>query len=593
MPRGREGFLQDVGVHRQLRLAGVTVYNRRRRPAGEAALRRQPPSWARVWALAGGAVGLIWAAVLLWPAGGDILVDWDLGLSRSVADWENAVLVNIAEGLQWITAAAVTRSLFWGTMAVLAVFRRWRHLLVGLITVTATQWAVEQVAAGIGRPRPSGVDVTATLEAVSHPSVRVVGLAVVLVMMGYSLFPAGRWRLRWLWSTGAIVAGTGLARVYLGSNYLSGVAYGAIVGAAAGMLAFHALVPEAAFPVEYTRRRKAHVAMTAERAATIRVAFRQQMIDTSGPLMSRVREAVRDQLCCEMLNCEVVQVTPFRLQGASGSMPLRVTVHGDPPVDLFAKLYTETHLRSDRFYKLGRAILYGALEDERPYSSVRRLVEYEDYMLRVMHAAGIPSPQPFGVVELVRGREYLVITEFFDGAVEISEADVDENIVDDALRVIHQLWDAGIAHRDVKPSNVLVQEGRVRLVDVAFGEVRPSPWREAVDLANMMLVLALGVGPAAVYERALHVFSEHDIAEAFAATRGVTMPTQLRTLVRQHELETGIDLVAAFRSAAPARTSIAVQLWSPRRIVLAAMAAVGAVATGALVFENLRGVDLL
>ena len=58
------------------------------------------------------------------------------------------------------------------------------------------------------------------------------------------------------------------------------------------------------------------------------------------------------------------------------------------------------------------------------------------------------------------------------------------------------MWAAGVAHRDIKPSNVLVQGERVYLVDVSFGEIRPSRWRQSVDLANMMLTLALARAPA-------------------------------------------------------------------------------------------------
>ena len=49
------------------------------------------------------------------------------------------------------------------------------------------------------------------------------------------------------------------------------------------------------------------------------------------------------------------------------------------------------HVRADRWYKLGRTILYGRLEDEAPFQSVRRLVQYEDYALRLMRDAGIPT----------------------------------------------------------------------------------------------------------------------------------------------------------------------------------------------------------
>ena len=63
----------------------------------------------------------------------------------------------------------------------------------------------------------------------------------------------------------------------------------------------------------------------------------------------------------------------------------------------------------------------------------------------------------------------------------------------------------------------------MRLIDVFFTEVRPSPWRQAVDLANMMLVLALRSDPETVYERATRLFTPDEIAEAFAATRGLTL----------------------------------------------------------------------
>ena len=85
--------------------------------------------------------------------------------------------------------------------------------------------------------------------------------------------------------------------------------------------------------------------------------------------------------------------------------------------------------------------------------------------------------------------------------------------------MVRGLWDAGLAHRDVKPSNLLVRDGRIVLIDVAFAEVHPSPWRQAVDLANMMLVLALRSDAETVYRQALRFFSPDDLAEAFAAVR--------------------------------------------------------------------------
>ena len=242
---------------------------------------------------------------------------------------------------------------------------------------------------------------------------------------------------------------------------------------------------------------------------------------------------------------------------------------------MFGKLYALNHVRSDRWYKLGRFVLYGGLEDEAPFPTVRRLVQYEDYALRLMRDAGIATAAPLGIVELTPEREYMLVTEFMDGAEEIGDADIDDQIIDEGLALVRRLWDAGLAHRDIKPANLLVVDGHLVMIDVAFAQVRPSPWRQAVDLANMMLVLAVRTDAPRVYDRALTYFSPDEIAEAFAAARGVASPSQLRSVLKRD----GRDLVAEFRLLGPARAPISLQRWGPRRVVLAAaIAAFGVIA---------------
>jgi tRNA A-37 threonylcarbamoyl transferase component Bud32 len=294
----------------------------------------------------------------------------------------------------------------------------------------------------------------------------------------------------------------------------------------------------------------------------------------------------------DQLGLDVLAVEPFALHGSSGSTPIRVCVRAEQNDEryVFAKLYAVSHLRSDRWYKLARTVLYGRLEDERPFNTVRRLVEYEDHMLRVMRDAGVPTAEPYGFIEITPEREYLLVTEFFAGATRIGESTVDDDVIDDALRAVRRMWDNGLAHRDIKPSNLLVCDGRVLLIDVAFAAARPSPWRQAVDLANMMLTLALFSTPERVYERAVRRdFSTEDVAEAFAASRSVTMPAQLRTLLKAD----GRDLVQQFRSLAPERAPVAIQRWSLRRVGLT-LAVLGAAVIGlGLLFENLRLAGLL
>jgi hypothetical protein len=191
-------------------------------------------------------------------------------------------------------------------------------------------------------------------------------------------------------------------------------------------------------------------------------------------------------------------------------------------------------------------------------------VEYEDYTLRLLGEKGFSTPEPLDIVEITPEREYLIAMEFFENAVEISEVEVDEQIIDDGLQLIRRMWDVGLSHRDIKPANLMVQDGRLRLIDVFFVQVRPSPWRQAVDLGNMMLVLALRSNPQVVYERALAYFTPEELSEAFAATRGVASPSQLRASMKAD----GRGLLETFRALAPPRKPIAIQRWSVRRVLL-------------------------
>ena len=306
--------------------------------------------------------------------------------------------------------------------------------------------------------------------------------------------------------------------------------------------AFRFFTPNEVFPVAYRRGRTAHVDVTGRRGEAI-------------------RQAMRDQL-----GLTVIEIKPVGLESSAGSTPLRLRVEGGPDEFLFAKLYTKGHVRADRWYKLWRTILYGSLEDESPFKTVRRLVTYEDYALRLLQDIGVRTARPYGIVEITPEREYMLVTEFFAGAVEIGEADVDDAVIDQGLLLIRTLWDAGIAHRDIKPGNLMVRSGELLLIDVAFVQVRPSPWRQAVDLGNMMLVLAVRTDPQRVYRRALAYFTEAELAEAFAATRGVASPTQLRAFMKRDPR----DLLGEFRALAPQRPPIVLQRWSIRRVGLAA-----------------------
>ena len=150
--------------------------------------------------------------------------------------------------------------------------------------------------------------------------------------------------------------------------------------------------------------------------------------------------------------------------------------------------------------------------------------------------------------------------------------------------MIRALWDIGVAHRDIKPANLLVRDGHLQLVDVSGLEVRPSPWRQAVDLSNMLLVLALRTDPERVYARATRVFSPDELAEALACAVGPTIPTELQAKMKAD----GRPLLKRFRQLAPARERVSIQRWSAQRLTLTAVAALGTLAMVGLFLDSLR-----
>ena len=550
------------------RATRISRSGRRRRPSGEAPPLPRPLTTGTYWLAATGVVLLLWLLALANSATNNYILSLDLTLLEWVSQLRTLVLTDVMRGLHALGSLWTIRVLFWATVAVLLFTRRFRHLFVFVGAVVGVIALSSLLAYLFMRPRPLGVEILGDWTGAAHPARPVAVFTATVVGMLYSLVPQGRLRQLGKLAVAGLVTALSISLVYLGVNSATDVLIGAIIGVTIPLVAFRLLAPNEVFPVTYRRGQAAH-------------------LDVGGRRGQAIHRALEDQL-----GIQVVEIKPFGLSGSAGSTPLRVCAKGDPNTFLFAKLYARSHLRADRWYKLGRTLLYGGLEDEKPFNTVRRLVQQEDYALRLLYGAGVRSPEPFGIVEITPEREYLITFEFFDDAQELGEAEVevDEAIIDDGLRIIRRLWDAGLAHRDIKPANLLVRQGRVHLIDVFFAEVRPSPWRQAVDLANMLLVLATRSSPQRVYERARLQFNDDEIAEAFAATHGITMPSQLRQWMR----EQGRDLHKEFLKLLPERPHpISTQRWSVRRIGLL----LGVLVLGLLalltVFSNLRSAGLL
>ncbi len=537
----------------------------RRRPSGEPPPLPRPVSTSTRWYGALGALVVALSLALMTARGTREITAIDLTVTRWLARTRSDPLTDVLDVLASLGSSTTFRALAWVTLIVLLATRRFQHLFTTLALLLVVPVAAASLQEQVGRMRPAGVRIIGGWDGYAYPSLAVTEIALVLTIGVVVLVPPDRWRRPAARLATTFVLLVVAARLYTAVDHPTDAAAGIVLGSALPLVALRLLTPEETFPVTYHRGVRAHLDVGGHRGVAIRRAFASQ------------------------LGLQIATVERFALAASAGSTPLRLTT--DSGEVLFGKLYAANHMHSDRWYKLARTIRYGRLEDERPFNSVRRLVQYEDHMLRVLRDAGLPTAGALGIVEITPEREYVLVTELIPDAVQMDQLDDSaiDDLADQGLQIVHALWDAGLAHRDIKPANLLVSRGRLFLVDVAFAQIRPSPWREAVDLANMMLTLSLCVPPERVYERATHFFTPDEIGEAFAATRAVTVPSQLRSLLRAH----GGDPVATFRSLAPRRAPVAIQRWTLRRIGLTVAVAIGAIVAASLMIANLRLAGLL
>ena len=191
---------------------------------------------------------------------------------------------------------------------------------------------IPQTSGRLASPVPEGVTVLSSNATTTFPSLPVAALSVTLFGAAMVLAPTGR--PRGLARAGAFTL-TGLvvlARLLLAADYPIDAVYSQLLGWITVGFAFAFLVPEDVFPVSYARGGKsAH-------------------LDLGGARGEAIVAAVRDQL-----GFTVTEIEPFGLAGSGGSSPLRMRV-ADIDGHLFGKIYSTSHLRADRWYKVGRGL---------------------------------------------------------------------------------------------------------------------------------------------------------------------------------------------------------------------------------------------
>ncbi len=187
-----ERVLPELGVRREVRIVGIRVAGRRRRPSGEKApLPRELRMVGRLWLLGGIAMVALWISLFAFPESTNWWTDRDNSILEQFVDVRTSTLTSLADAVAVLGSSWFLRVLRIGTLLALLSVRRLRHFFAVLLAIILVQVTVDNLQDFIGRPRPF-VPIIGDWNGAAHPSGPVARLGVTVAAMAYTLVPKGR-----------------------------------------------------------------------------------------------------------------------------------------------------------------------------------------------------------------------------------------------------------------------------------------------------------------------------------------------------------------------------------------------------------------
>lgn len=265
-------------------------------------------------------------------------------------------------------------------------------------------------------------------------------------------------------------------------------------------------------------------------------------------------------------------VEPVAIDRAvEGSDLAHFTVSEPGKPDRFMNVRTPDDRNSDLLNRLYRAIRLRSSEVERPYSTLKRRVEHEALMLLTAERAGARCPSFVAVGETDGGSAFLV-SEQIDGkaAVELGAEALTEDVLSDLWTQVGALHRAPISHRELALDKVLIDSaGRTWLVDMEAAELAASEADRGRDVAELLVDLALSVGPDRAVDSAVSVLGSEEVALSLRRLQPLALSPVTRRRLRADK-----GVLDRLRSTVEDRTGVSdieldqIERVSPRTVVM-------------------------
>ncbi|HEX9855916.1 MAG TPA: lysylphosphatidylglycerol synthase transmembrane domain-containing protein [Acidimicrobiia bacterium] len=214
---------------------------------------------------------------------------------------------------------------------------------------------------------------------------------------------------------------------------------------------------------------------------------------------------------------------------ARGSVPWFATTTDG--AELFVKTLNSDHRAADLLFRLYRWIRLRKAGDRRPFTSLERAVEHEALLSLAARSRGIRTPQLVTIAEI--GTDAMLLAyERIDGHSldEVDPETITPEMLRDLWRLVADLDQAGIAHRDLRLANVFAaDDGTPWLIDFGFAELAAPSSLRARDVAELIGSTAVVIGAERAAETAIEVLGPEHVSEALPWIQPLALSSATRT----------------------------------------------------------------
>lgn len=194
---------------------------------------------------------------------------------------------------------------------------------------------------------------------------------------------------------------------------------------------------------------------------------------------------------------------------ARGSKPLFIQTRDGK--HYFGKIFGKQEHAADWLFKIFRFFRYKNLQAEEPYLRSRRNIEIESFAMLWAAKSGVRVPKVQDVLRY--GSSWLLIQERIYGKPLSEHGHLLQRSLEDAWVQTEKLHSANVAHRDLRAANLLIdKKGKVWIIDFGFAEVSANNQRKYMDVAELLMSMALAAGTKRTLDAAFKILPPEKLA---------------------------------------------------------------------------------